>query len=310
MKPGLFIIGGPKTGTTALCTYLAAHPEVCFSEPKEPKYFHKDFAPAHRFAMSEEEYLRCFDVDPSRHRLLAEGTVWYLSSRCAVQSILRFNPAARFVVMIRNPVRLAHSLHSQLLYGGDEEVRDFEAAWRLQKDRREGRELPRGSRDRKALLYGDVAKCGAQIERLFSEAPREQVLVINHDAFSSDPDTEYRRVLEFADLSPDHRSDFDRVNENKHLRQNPLTKVAMILRRLKLKLGLKRSFGIWRAMQPMVAQTGQREPLSPAFEQELYDFFLEDVELTERLLGADLSAWKQPSIAKGKNTLHTEDTIK
>ena len=37
-KPEFFIIGAPKCGTTSLSIYLSQHPEVCFSEPKEPHF--------------------------------------------------------------------------------------------------------------------------------------------------------------------------------------------------------------------------------------------------------------------------------
>ena len=41
-KPDFFIIGAPKCGTTALATYLAEHPNIQLSDPKEPHYFCKD----------------------------------------------------------------------------------------------------------------------------------------------------------------------------------------------------------------------------------------------------------------------------
>ena len=47
-KPNLFVIGAPKCGTTALCEYLSRHPKICFSDPKEAKYFHTDFHKSHR----------------------------------------------------------------------------------------------------------------------------------------------------------------------------------------------------------------------------------------------------------------------
>ncbi len=110
-KPSLFIIGAPKCGTTALCAYLANHPSVCFSEPKEAKFFHDDFSVEHRLATTEEEYLKCFSHQQASDQVLAEGTVWYLFSQVAVRRILAFNPEAKFVVMLRNPVDLSHSLH-------------------------------------------------------------------------------------------------------------------------------------------------------------------------------------------------------
>ena len=42
------------------------------------------------------------------------------------------NPDARLIVMLRNPVDIVHSLHSQFVYGFREDEKDFEKAWQLQ----------------------------------------------------------------------------------------------------------------------------------------------------------------------------------
>ena len=39
MLPNFLIIGASKCGTTALYYYLNQHPEISFSDLKEPKYF-------------------------------------------------------------------------------------------------------------------------------------------------------------------------------------------------------------------------------------------------------------------------------
>ncbi|MGE5563261.1 MAG: sulfotransferase family protein [Bacillota bacterium] len=293
MKPSLFIIGGPKCGTTAMCSYLAEHPEVCFAVPKEPKYFNTDFAPERREALTEKAYLRCFRANPRVHKLLAEGTVWYLYSQVAVPNILHFNPDARFVVMIRNPVDLAYSLHSQLYYGGLEDVGDFETAWRLQEARKRGQDLPRGTRDAKSLLYGDVAKLGEQVERLFKTVPRERVLIINYDDFSRDPRSQYDRVLAFADLSPHPREQFARHNENRALRTTFLAAAIFRLKRLKSALGLKKSFGIWHWLQPLVARKQERPRMAKRLEEELQTYFAADIQELERQTDLNLSSWKQ-----------------
>lgn len=294
MKPGLFILGGPKCGTTAMCSYLADHPSICFAVPKEPKYFHTDFTNAHREALTEGKYMRCFDVDPATHRILAEGTVWYLYSDVAVANILAFNPDALFVVMIRNPVDLVYSLHSQLYYGGDEDVENFETAWRLQAARKLGKKLPVGVRDPKSLFYGDIARLGEQIERLFCLADRERVLVIKYDDFAADAAREYARVIAFADLAPDTRQRFERHNENRALRKNAVTTAMLLIKRLKTALGIKKSFGVWQMLQPLVAQTRKREEMPETLYDELQDYFRADIQKLEAILDLDLSTWKQP----------------
>ncbi|MBM3518373.1 MAG: sulfotransferase [Alphaproteobacteria bacterium] len=44
-KPNFFIVGAPKSGTTAMDAYLSEHPDV-FMAQKEPHYFAVDLLPA------------------------------------------------------------------------------------------------------------------------------------------------------------------------------------------------------------------------------------------------------------------------
>src|SRR5215213_4745268 len=63
------------------------------------------------------------------------GIVYYLRSSVAILNIRDFNPAAKIIAMFRNAVDMVHSFHSQLLYVSEENVGDFETAWRLQERR-------------------------------------------------------------------------------------------------------------------------------------------------------------------------------
>src|SRR5271155_1273220 len=65
-----------------------------------------------------------------------------LSSSEAVRNILSYQPKARFIVTVRNPVEMAPALHGEMLFSGHENVHDFSAAWDLQGERRQGRQLP------------------------------------------------------------------------------------------------------------------------------------------------------------------------
>ena len=129
-KPDFFIVGAPKCGTTALAEYLRQHPDVFFSDPKEPCYFCNDF-PRKRYVESESDYTALFRKAKSGS-ILGEGSVWYLYSECAIENIYQFNPNAKIIAMIRNPVDLVYSLHSQLVYSGEETISDFEEAWDIQ----------------------------------------------------------------------------------------------------------------------------------------------------------------------------------
>lgn len=291
IRPNFFILGGPKCGTTAMSEYLASHPDVLFSTPKEAKYFHTDFAPAHRLAHNIDEYLSCWGEERYKYRAVGEGTVWYLYSQQAVPNILEFNPEALFLIMVRNPVELAHSLHAQLLYGGDEDVEDFELAWRLQEQRRRGYETPTYCRDPKALLYGEVAKLGKQLERLYERVARERTHVILYDDFRQDTLQVYRRVLEFLGLPDDGRVSFPVVNPSKVVHRRRVAGIVRFGAAVKRSLGIRRSFGVWRAVSSLVSRTQPRTHLNSEFRAELIEYFREDVEKLSRLVGLDLTAW-------------------
>ena len=59
-RPNFFIVGAPRCGTTALWTYLKAHPEIFMSSQKELYYFDSDLHPEGWTQLSLEQYLSNF----------------------------------------------------------------------------------------------------------------------------------------------------------------------------------------------------------------------------------------------------------
>ncbi|MEC9341081.1 MAG: sulfotransferase [Pseudomonadota bacterium] len=171
--PNFFIVGAPKCGTTSLAGWLAQHPNILMSSAKEPHYYNTDFG--NRHTHSPAEYSRFFKHPPAVCDAVGEASVWYLYSHAAVPNILVDVPAAKFIVMLRNPVEMAPSLHEQQLVNGTEDVADFAAAWRLQTEREAGRSIPRLCEEPKLLLYGPACRLGEQLQRLYCVAGQEQV---------------------------------------------------------------------------------------------------------------------------------------
>lgn len=294
--PSFFLIGAPKCGTTALASYLADHPAILFSEPKEPKYFNTDFSNRHRVARTPADYESCFEHGTGGdYAAVGEGTVWYLYSREAVPNILRFDRGARFIVMIRSPTELVRSLHAQLLHGGVEDIDSIEQAWRMQHARRRGASIPRLCPDPKVLLYGEVAKIGSQLERLYELVDSARVHVLMLDELARDPLDAYRRTLAFLDVEPDDRQSFPVVNPGRRIAAPRLARLLYFGKWAKDRLGIDRSLGVWRTLSPLLSRPSQRPPLRPAFRAELDDYFHPEIDKLERTLGIDLSGWKKPA---------------
>jgi hypothetical protein len=298
-RPNFVVLGAPKCGTTALSEYLRDHPQVFVSRPKEPHYFCDDFdyyyAPGER---TEEHYLRLFDAADESHLAIGEASVWYLYSRTAARNIEAFDPGMRVIVMVRNPVELVPSLHSQLRYMLDEDEPDPEAAWRLQEQRARGERLPSTVRVPEFLQYGAAAALGAQLRRVYEQIPRERVKVLVFDDLRADAGAVYRDALDFLGVPDDGRSEFPRVNENKvhqraavaRLTQRPPAALVAVARGVKRVGGIER-LGVLDRVRRTNRQVARREDISPAFAQELREYFREDVAELGELIGRDLSAW-------------------
>jgi len=229
LTPGLdetsrwaFIVGAPRCGTTAMSEYLRAHPEVCFSTPKEPHYFlmHdlRGREPAELRDVVRKKYLDPYFPERDRNALFAEGSVSYFYAPEHLEPILKLWPRAKFLIAVRNPLELVPSLHQRVFYNGDDDVRDFDRAWDLVPERRAGRNIPRSCLEPRFLDYWEAGFLGQHLEKFFSLVDRERCLVTVFDDFKADPGREYRRVLEFLDLEDDGRTDFERHAESKDSR--------------------------------------------------------------------------------------------
>jgi hypothetical protein len=299
--PNFFILGAPKCGTSALYTYLADHPGIFMPANKEPHFYADDIytrkVPFERRIGRREDYHALFAKAPPG-ALTGEASTWYLFSERAVPSILADNPAARFIVMLRNPVDMAQSLHAHNLRNVYEDEPCMERAWELQGARAQGRKIPRFCPSPCALLYRDVAAFSWQIERLFRHVPRHRVLIHIHERFFADPRAGYERTLAFLGLESDGREDFGRVNANQVLRSRavralvdyrpfPLNHLYPPVKWLTNALGLRPG----KALFNWNLREAKRQPSDPAVRRRMEAEFRPDIERLEKLLGHRLECW-------------------
>jgi hypothetical protein len=296
-KPNFFIVGAPKCGTTALSEYLREHPNIYMCNPKEPHFFDYDFE-QYRVVKTLDEYLSLFDASTSEHIAIGDASACYLYSSIALKEIYKFDPQAKIIVMLRNPIDLAYSYHSQLFYASDENEPDFEKAWGLQGIRKEGKKIPSRCRDSALLQYAAVARLGEQIERLLTVFPREQIEIILFDEFTKSTKQVYERILNFLEVPRDNRRDFRQFNHNKshkletvgHLSERPpelLTKIVMQAKKL---LGIERLY-ILDIIRYFNNKVQARQPLTDNFRAELLAEFAPDIKKLSQLLEKDLSHW-------------------
>lgn len=198
-----FLVAGvQKGGTTALFDYLNEHPDLCLPACKEAHFFDDetgvnwddpDYGPYHAL----------FPSGAGRARLLGEATPIYIYWPRSLERIAAYNPKMRLIVVFRDPVDRAWS-HWKMEYARGAETEPF--AWCI----REGRARVRGDAEtpgfHRVYSYVERGFYGAQVERLLTLFPREQVLFLRSDELRAEPARILCNVCDFL-----HAPRFDRV---------------------------------------------------------------------------------------------------
>lgn len=295
-RPDFFVVGAPKSGTTAMYEYLRAHPELYLPERKELRFFGSDLDIRDRQALELDEYLGYFAAAGAAARI-GTAYVWYLFSTHAAREIREFAPEARIIAMLRNPVEMIPSLHSEHLFNGNEDIVDLAAALDAEPDRRAGRRIPPHAHLPQGLLYSDVPRYTEQLERYFEAFGRDRVHVILYDDFARDAAASYREVLRFLGVDEDFSPPaFAVINANKRTRsewlRHFLARPPELPRRVISRFvpARIRRAAYERAKRLNVAAS-RRAPLPLATRERLMREFEPEVERLARLLGRDLSGW-------------------
>ncbi|WP_158971895.1 sulfotransferase family protein [Chachezhania sediminis] len=300
-KPNVFLLGAPKCGTTNLVRALEQHSKVFLPYPKETGFWATDLVRDKGVSNIQtlEDYLALFAVAPAGKTHLIDGSVVHLYSEAAVPNILEFNPDARFIIMLRNPVEQVQSWHQEQVFNLNEDERDFWAAWSLQEQREKGERLPATVGEPGRIIYGKYCSLGDQLERAMAHIPEGRLLVGFIDDIRADAPGFYRSVSDFLGLEDEDLSDIGVVKASHQHRfqglarfyQSPPPAIAPAVRGLKkwLRTG---NGGTLKAVKGMLTKDLKRARLSPEQLAELHRVFDPQTDKIERLTGRDLSHWK------------------
>jgi hypothetical protein len=293
--PDFFVVGHPKSGTTALYDMLRQHPQVYMSPVKEPQFFVAAGEIPQRTLRprSLADYLALFSgAEPGQ--LAGEATPTYLRSKTAASGIAAHNPAARVIAILREPTSFVRSSHLQCLRAGVEEFADLRTA------------LAEAPTRPPWLRYADHVRYVEQIQRYHAVFPAEQVLVLIYDDYRDANLDTVRQIFRFLGLDDDTDLTPSRVNGTKGVRS---VVAAATLRRLQSRDGsaLGTTGRVLVALTPAVVRSSARRlyrrvnstsppPLDEALMAELRYRFGPEVRRLSDHLGRDLCAlWGYPA---------------
>jgi len=188
------VIGVQKAGTTALFDYLGEEPGLAVSEVKETHFF--DDETLDWAAPDYDLYHRRFPAADGRLRL--EATPIYSYWPNSLERIRAYNPAARLILMLRDPVERAWS-HWRMEFARGAETQPF--AWCVRQGRQRLFEAQPWGHHRE-FSYVERGFYGEQVARLLTLFPREQLLVLRAEDLQAEPGRVLGDVRAFLGLAP------------------------------------------------------------------------------------------------------------
>lgn len=217
-KPNLFIVGAAKSGTTSLHHYLSQHPNIFMSTPKELNFFCFDFwldrehNDRNFFIFNKKSYLNYFLN--SKENIVGESSPYYLYSKVAAKEIYKFNPDAKIIIMLREPVAFMYSLYLHNKRNIHEKSKTFENA--LEQERVESIYTNQNFLVDK-LFYRKFSNFHKQIKRFLDIFESKNIKIILFDDFKKDAEKEFLDVLSFLGLEEFKLESYNIRNKGKNI---------------------------------------------------------------------------------------------
>lgn len=307
-KPGFFIIGAAKAGTTSLYEYLKQHPDVFFSPVKEPNYFStdidiKNFSATYRkntfldvdayfskepleplqltYVRQEEHYRKLFEK-ATDSQVAGEASTSYMVSEVAAENIYHYNPDARIIAVLRNPVDRAFSHYLMALRYGHTTLSFREA---VEKDM---------NRKNKGIgvseMFIEAGMYGRQLERYYRIFPDNQIKVLFFSDLVEDTARTLKEVQQFLGVRPADLDCKTVHNTGKVPRFPRLNKylVDSGVKNVMKKLIPERTMELFK--QKLMA-SGKKEQLMPEDRAFMTEIYRQDILRLAELINTDLTYW-------------------
>lgn len=205
-RVGLFIAGVQKAGTTSLDAYLRLHPGLAGPSVKETHVFDDETLD---WREPPDERLHAHYA-PGNTGLRFEATPITIFWPPALARVRRYNPRARIIIILRDPIERAWSQWSMERHHGTEDLEFAQAI-------RAGRSRIKPGEYGPALRYFSYVERGlytAQIRRALMLFPAAQVLFLDYARLFADVPAALARIADFAGLPPFPEVPYIRTRSN------------------------------------------------------------------------------------------------
>lgn len=283
--PNFLVVGAAKSGTTAFCKFLGAHPDIFLCSYKEPHFFVIE-KPFGRTTRTLEEYESLFaGSDPFPYR--GEGSTGYLYHPEAVDRIKALLGTCKIFILLRNPVERAYSMYWHNVRDGKDKL-SFEDALLAEATRIQNRwEI--------SYHYTNLCFVSDAIQRYLQAFGKQNVSILFADDMKNNQSRFMMHAFEFLSLpdidvqtttryNPSGAPRLKWLNTLLNSGSSPLKYPAKLVPRSQA-LALRNFVNILN-LKPY-------EDMNPDTKQSLVQKFEKEISRLEEVTGRDLTHWKK-----------------
>tara|TARA_Y100000739_G_scaffold225161_1_gene230684 strand:- start:855 stop:1703 length:849 start_codon:yes stop_codon:yes gene_type:complete len=211
MNPNFFIVGAPKAGTTSIHEYLKNHVQVFMSEQKEINFFsskailNQGLYYKNKICSELTRYLSFFS-ESVNFKIIGESSVSYLFYKNTAEKIHQFNPNAKILIILRNPIERAFSHYLMDKRLGHTKS-DFNSIIR-----NENKEKNQDLLFQQHVLVGKYYDQIKRYVNLFGN----NVLLMQYSELTSSPECFIKKICDFLEIEYDDKIILKKENRYVH----------------------------------------------------------------------------------------------
>lgn len=295
MLPNFIIAGVARCGTTSLYYYLKQSPEIGFSSIKEPKYFsnlrtnfpHRgigDLTVDDKIVKSFTEYKQLFE-GLDKYKLVGEASSdYFFFHKSSINEIKKVLGDIPIIISLRNPTERAFSAYNNLIRD-NREFLPFEEAINAE-EKRINDNWDWMWAYKKGSLYSEA------LEAFYANFSKVKVIIF--EELAENPKKIINEITDFLQISPIKNIDVSTKYSPSGKPKNLFIKLISSrnnylypIRNYAIKM-------IPRKYIEFVSQNFfQKNDMNEVTKKQLDNFFNEDVEKVEKLIGRNLNIWRK-----------------
>ena len=285
-KVDFFIVGAPKAGTTSLYHYLNEHSEIEMSSQKEPDFFSDQSLQKQKLYYDKnridtlEKYNSLFEREDVILR--GDSSVSYLFYEDVPHKIITYNPDAKIIIMLRNPIDRAFS-HYLMDYSLGLISESFETI------------IQKQSKHKNANLfyqqYIQLSEYTKQIKRYLEVFSKDNIHFIDYEDFKNDTSDVVNSVFLFLGVNDDFQPYLKKKYNTYTAPKNSLIRYVYSFVAFRKMVANILSKNLTKTIRNLLFRSDKKPQLPELTRNFLKKHFESDVRELSELLNKDFTKW-------------------